>query len=91
MAVGAGRTSSTTRGANVERDAHDFVSKESVDPLSLLIGDESLRISLVISVRVWFPAEVASEGRLCLVGPKGRGKVRRLVSSAIGVGCTPAL
>jgi hypothetical protein len=81
VTVGAGGASSTTRGADVKTNAYDFIPKDPVDPLSLLVGDKPLCTSLVIPVRVWIPTEIASEHRLCLVGSKGRREACRLVSS----------
>ena len=61
VAIGAGSTSSTSRGANIEGDADDPVAEELVNPFALLI-DKSGCTSLVLFVGVALAAEVAPEG-----------------------------
>jgi hypothetical protein len=56
-------TPSASGGAGIEGDTDSFVSKQFVDPLPLLIGDQPGRASLAILVGVTLTAEVAPEGR----------------------------
>jgi hypothetical protein len=61
VTVGASCTS-TPSGADIEGDADDFASKQFVDPLSLLVDDQSRRRTLVFLVGVSATAEIAAKG-----------------------------
>ena len=87
-AQGAGGTSSTSRGANIEGDADNPVSKELVDTFALLV-DQSSCTSLVLVVEVALTAEVALKGGWWLLRTKGRWKGLHLVSSSARLNASP--
>jgi len=61
VAIGAGSTSSTSGGANIEGDADNPIAKELVNLFALLV-DKSGGTSLVLFVGVALATEVAPEG-----------------------------
>ena len=84
MAVGASGGSSTAAGADIEGNAYDFVSKLLIDPVSVLVDDQSCGGSLVLLVEVWAGAQIASgTGRWLVLAEKGSGGTWCLVSSTI--------
>ena len=60
MAEYAGSTL-TTPWADVERDADGLIAKSFVNPLSLMVGDETFHRALVIPVNVLSPTQVTSD------------------------------
>ena len=52
VAIGATGASSTAGGVNVERNTHDFAPELLIDPLPVLVDDQSNSGSLVLSVEV---------------------------------------
>ena len=61
VTVVTGSTSSTAGRTNIEQDADDFAAECPVNPLALLIGNESRDSTLVFLVGMRSAAEVASE------------------------------
>ena len=62
MAVSAGGCLSTSRGSDVEGDAHNLIAEKLVNPFFLVVLDQSSCVPLMVFVEVCVTTEVTPEG-----------------------------